>query len=56
MNKPAVISTHRINYMGGINPENRTQGLDQLELLLKKLIKKFPDVQFISTDELDNFI
>jgi hypothetical protein len=56
MKKPAVISSHRINFIGGISENNRAIGLRQLELLLKKVLQKFPDLQFISTDELDNFI
>jgi len=35
-NVPAVISTHRINYIGYIDPKNRAHGLRQLERLLKE--------------------
>jgi len=56
LKKPAVISSHRINYMGGIREKNRTMGLQQLSLLLTKVLEKFPDIQFISTDELDYLI
>jgi hypothetical protein len=55
-NKPAVISSHRINYIGFIDPENRDNGLKQLKNLLEKVVKKWPDVHFISTDELSNYI
>lgn len=54
--KPAVISTHRINYIGYIDPKNRDNGLAQLKKLLEVVVKKWPDVKFISTDELSNYI
>lgn len=55
-NKPAVISTHRINYIGYIDPANRDNGLKQLKKLLEIVVKKWPDVKFISTDQLSNYI
>jgi hypothetical protein len=55
-NKPAVICTHRVNYIGYIDPENRTKGLKRLDNLLKKITKQWPDAIFASTDELDNYL
>jgi hypothetical protein len=55
-NKPAVICSHRINYIGFIDEKNRDRGLRDLNLLLKKIVKKWPEVKFISTDELDKLI
>lgn len=52
--KPAVISTHRINYIGYVCPQNRDNGLRQLKKLLTKVVTKWPDVKFISTDQLSN--
>ena len=54
-NKPAVICSHRINFVGYINPKNRDKGLRDLNALLKAIILKWPEVQFISTDELSKF-
>lgn len=54
--KPAVISSHRINYVGYIDPSNRDRGLRELSRLLKTIIKKWPEVKFISTDQLDEYI
>lgn len=54
--KPAVICSHRINFIGFINEKNRVRGLQDLDNLLKKIVKKWPDVIFISTDQLDNYI
>jgi len=50
--KPAVISAHRENFIGSIFEENRTQSLEKLELLLKKVLMKWPDVHFISSARL----
>ena len=51
-NKPAIISTHRVNYIGRLNEANRSEGLKQLNRLLKAINKKWPDVQYLSTPEL----
>ncbi len=53
-NKPAVISTHRVNYVSGLSEKNRDRGLIELKKLLQGIIKNWPDVQFISTSELYN--
>lgn len=55
-NKPAIISSHRLNYIGNIEPENRNRTLEQLDLLLSQILKKYPDVEFISSDELGDLI
>jgi hypothetical protein len=55
-NKPAVISSHRINFVGYIDEKNRDRGLRLLDELLREILKKWPDVQFISTDELDEYL
>lgn len=56
MNKPAVISMHRLNFMGGIDRKNRERGLNALSELLKSALKKWPDVQFMSTPQLNNYM
>ena len=50
--KPAVISTHRINYAGGIDIKHRDRNLKALDLLLKGILKQWPDVIFLSSDQL----
>ncbi len=50
--KPAVISSHRVNYVGSISFQNRDQGLKELKRLLTKVLKKWPDVEFRSSFEL----
>lgn len=54
--KPAIISTHRINYVGGMNIKHRDRNLKTLDLLLKAILKKWPDVIFLSSDQLSLLI
>jgi hypothetical protein len=52
MNKPAVICSHRMNFIGWIDPENRRRNLDQLRLLFEAICMKYKKVYFLSTPEL----
>ncbi|MDO9551550.1 hypothetical protein [Rhodonellum sp.] len=52
MKKPAIISMHRINFAGGIFEENRIENLDYFHYLLTKIVKQWPDVEFVSSDKL----
>jgi len=47
--KAAIISTHRVNFTGGIDKANRDKGLKQLQLLLHEITKSWPDVEFMSS-------
>lgn len=47
--KPAIVGTHRLNYIGSVFPENRDKNLKLLEQLLTAIRKHWPDVEFIST-------
>lgn len=55
-NKPAIISTHRINYVGYIFKENRDRTLKMLNELLKQMLVKWPDIEFMTSVELGNLI
>ena len=55
-NRPAIISSHRVNFCGHIDPANRKKGLDALQQLLKKIVQKWPDVEFMSSEELGELI
>lgn len=46
---PAIISTHRVNFCGHIDPNYRKRGLDELRRLLKMIVTKWPDVEFLSS-------
>lgn len=51
--KPAIIGSHRLNFVGFIDENNRIKNLEQLKILLKEIVKRWPDVEFVSTDQLD---
>lgn len=54
--KPATISMHRLNVIGSIDKNNRSNNLDSLKWLLKTIVKLYPDVEFMSSDELGKLI
>ena len=54
--KPAIICSHRVNFIGSINPSNRDNGLRQLKSLLSEIKKRWPDVEFMSSDVLGDVI
>ena len=54
--KPAVISTHRVNYVGFIDPKNATRGLKKLDLLLSNVMKRWSNVEFMTSTELGDLI
>lgn len=56
MCKPAIVSSHRVNYIGALNPSNRDKGLKDLEQLITIIIKRWPDVEFMTSVELGNII
>jgi hypothetical protein len=47
--KPAIISSHRVNYIGAIDPKNRERGLKQMKTLLDQVVNTWPDVEFMTT-------
>lgn len=55
-NKPAIISSHRVNFCGEIDPENRRKGLQALKALLQRIVKHYPHVEFMSSVELGKVI
>lgn len=54
--KPAIISSHRVNYIGSINDKNRDRNLRLLDNLLSGIMKKWPDVEFMTSDTLGDII
>jgi hypothetical protein len=55
-NKPATISTHRLNYIGYINDKNRDNNLKLLSRLFSGIVNTWPDVEFITSVELGDII
>lgn len=56
MNKPAIINTHRLNYIGGIEEHNRTRSLKCLDDLLARITHAWPEVEFLNTVQLGKMI
>ncbi len=56
LHKPCVISSHRVNYIGSIDERNADEGLRKLDELLKNIIKRWPDVEFMTSTELGEII
>jgi hypothetical protein len=54
--KPAIVSSHRVNYIGHLSKDNREMGLSQLTDLLGAILKKWPDVEFMSSEQLGETI
>ncbi|MEX0450068.1 hypothetical protein V6X63_09950 [Spiribacter sp. 221] len=50
--KPAIISSHRVNYAGHIDSKNRERGLAGLAELLQGIVKRWSDVRFITAHTL----
>ncbi|MCX7548863.1 hypothetical protein OS188_12960 [Xanthomarina sp. F1114] len=50
--KPAIIASHRLNFIGAINPDNRDQNLIMLDKLLTEILRKWPDVKFKTSNQL----
>ncbi|MFN4083088.1 MAG: hypothetical protein ACK4K9_05595 [Bacteroidia bacterium] len=50
--KPAIISTHRINFVSGLSAKNSEHNLKLFKELLNRIVKKWPDAIFLSSDKL----
>jgi len=56
MKKPAIISSHRVNFSGHIDPGNREKGLGALSKLLGRITERWPEVEFMAANELGDLI
>lgn len=54
--KAANICSHRVNYIGSIHKENTDRNLPELKRLLKEIVKRWPDVEFVTSDQLGDII
>ncbi len=54
--KPAIISTHRLNFIGGLKENNRSENLKIFEKLISGILIRWPEVEFMSSDELSKII
>ncbi|NLA49408.1 MAG: hypothetical protein GX876_08100 [Bacteroidales bacterium] len=56
LHKPAIICTHRINFMGELDPRNRDNNLELFRQLLDSILKAWPNVEFMTSDKLGDII
>jgi len=54
--KPAVISSHRVNYISRINPLNQKRNVLLLKKLISEIIRKWPDTEFLTSVQLGDII
>lgn len=54
--KPALIATHRVNYVSGLSERNATDSNLKLDLLLQSILKRWPDVEFLSSSQLSTIM
>jgi len=54
--KPAIISAHRINFIGFLDEKNRINNLKLFDQLLASIIKRWPNVEFMASDELGDLV
>jgi hypothetical protein len=52
--KPAVINSHRINFTSRLRTDLRDRTLSDLDILLKSILKKWPDVEFVNSAQLSD--
>jgi len=50
--RPAIISSHRVNFCGHLDEVNRKNGLEALSRLLQSIVQRWPEVEFVSVDRL----
>ncbi len=50
--KPAIIQAHRVNFIGSVDKANRDRNLPMFAELLKKILNKWPDIEFMSSNQL----
>jgi len=56
LDKPAIISSHRLNFVGYIDKRNRDKNLMLFSKLLKEIKIKWGNVEFMSSDQLVELI
>lgn len=54
--KAANICTHRLNFIGSIHKENTDRNLQMFKKLLFEIKKNWPDVEFVTSDQLGEII
>ena len=52
LGRPAIVSVHRLNFIGNLEEENRSYTLRLLNSLLREILRKYPDIEFLTSDVL----
>ena len=56
LKKPAIVSVHRQNFIGALDVSNRDNNLKEFSQLLNGILQYYPDVEFMSSDELGRIL
>ena len=56
LHKPAIISSHRLNYIGRLVQSNRNTNLQSLKRLIETILLKWKNVEFMNSVELGELI
>ncbi|MDR3665989.1 MAG: hypothetical protein P4L35_03990 [Ignavibacteriaceae bacterium] len=54
--KPASISTHRLNFIGFVDPANRDRNLPKFKTLISEILKRWPETEFMTSTQLGELI
>lgn len=54
--KAANICAHRLNFIGSVDPKNTDRTLPEFKRLLQEIVKRWPDVEFVTSDQLGEII
>ena len=54
--KAANICAHRVNFIGSIDSSNTDRNLPEFKRLLQEIVKRWPDVEFVTSDQLGEII
>lgn len=54
--KAANICAHRVNFIGSIDSTNTDKNLPEFQRLLHEIVRRWPDVEFVSSDELGHIV
>ena len=56
LNRPAIICSHRINYVGGMDMGHRNRSLKYLDRLLAGVRQRWPEVEFVTSETLQQLM
>lgn len=52
LHKPAIIGSHRLNYIGAMSKSSRDRTLNMLSTLLETMLMRWPDIEFLTSADL----